>query len=156
MREIMFHKVYQFTHKWEGGYSNHPNDPGGSTNYGITQRTLNAYRAKHGQPAQDVRDLKITEAIEIYYDEYWKREWKELGFPLAACMFDTAVNMGHSRANEFLKKCNGSYIEYLQLRIAKYKELIERNPKLKVFERGWMARVTDLRRFIDAEKDSEW
>jgi lysozyme family protein len=153
MRELMFHKIYQFTHKWEGGYSNHPADPGGSTNYGITQNTLNAYNKKHDRPFKNVKDLQIPEAIEIYYDEYWKPEWKDLGFPLAACMFDTAVNMGHSRADKFLKNCNGSYVEYLQLRIAKYKELVERHPRLKVFENGWMNRVADLRRFIEVEKD---
>jgi lysozyme family protein len=149
----MFHKIFQFIYSWEKGYSNHPADPGGATNHGITQRTLNAYRTKRGLPFKDVRDLQLSEAIEIYYDEYWKPEWKELGLPLAACMFDTQVNMGPSRANQFLKNCNGNYVEYLQLRIAKYKELIERNPSLKVFEKGWMNRVTDLRRWIEAEKD---
>jgi lysozyme family protein len=128
--------------KWEGGYVNHPNDPGGETKFGITKRSY---------PHLNIRDITIQDAIRIYYEDYWKDEWNKLGFGLAACMLDTAVNMGHKRANEFLKNCEGSHVIYIQLRIAKYKELIEKNPKLAVFERGWMNRLTDLRRFIDGE-----
>ena len=153
MRELMFHKIFQFTHKWEGGYVNHPADPGGATNYGVTQRTFDAYNKKKERPQKDVKVMTLQEAIEVYYDEYWKPEWKELGFPLAACMFDASVNHGPAQAERFLRQCNGSYVEYLQLRIAFYKRLIERRPDLKVFEKGWMNRVTDLRRFIEAEKD---
>ena len=149
----MFHKIYQFTHKWEGSYVNHPADPGGATNYGVTQRTFDAYNAKKGKPKKDVKHMTLQEAIEVFYDEYWKPEWKELGFPLAACVFDTAVNMGMSRALQFLRECEGSYVKYLQLRVAFYKRIVERRPSQKVFEKGWMNRVTDLRRFIEAEKD---
>jgi hypothetical protein len=63
--------------------------------------------------------------------------------------------MGLGRANGFLKESQGNYVVYLQARIAKYKELMEKNPKLKVFERGWMRRVTELRRFIEVHKMDE-
>lgn len=138
----LFHRIIPFIMKWEGGYVNHPNDPGGETKFGITKRSY---------PHLNIRDITIQDAIRIYYEDYWKDEWNKLGFGLAACMLDTAVNMGHKRANEFLKNCEGSHVIYIQLRIAKYKELIEKNPKLAVFERGWMNRLTDLRRFIDGE-----
>lgn len=147
----MLAKIMQFISKWEGGYSNHPSDPGGATNYGVTQRTFDAFNQKMKRPRKSVKDMTYPEAREVYDLEYWNPDWEKLGFPLAACMMDTAVNMGVSRANQFLKNCNGSYVTFIQLRIAKYKELIQRNPKLKVFERGWMNRVTDLRRFIEVE-----
>lgn len=143
----MFHRMIGFVIKWEGGYVNDPKDPGGETKYGISKKAF---------PNLDIKELTLQDAVRIYYDKYWKDEWNNLGFALAACMLDTAVNMGMGRANEFLKKCNGSHVTYLQLRIAKYKELIEKNPFLKKFEKGWMNRVTDLRRFIDGEiQDSE-
>jgi lysozyme family protein len=122
---------------------------------GITQRTLNAYCKKNGLTLYDVKDLKRPLAIDIYYQEYWNPAWEHLGFELATCMFDTSVNMGTARALKFLQECNGDYVKYLQLRLGKYKELIEATPRLKVFERGWMNRMTELRRFIEIERDQE-
>lgn len=148
----MFAKIMQFVHKWEGGYVNHPNDPGGATNRGITQRTYDAWRKKKGLSLRSVKDMPPQEDVEIYREEYWNPEWEKLGFKMAACMMDTAVNMGVSRANAFLKASGGDYVKFLQLRIAKYKELIQRNSKLAVFERGWMNRVNDLRRFVDSNE----
>jgi lysozyme family protein len=142
----LFHKIIPFIMEHEGGYVNHPNDPGGETKYGISKRSY---------PHLDIKDLTQQDAVRIYYDDYWKDEWNKLGFPMAACMLDTAVNMGVGRANSFLKESKGNYVVFLQLRIAKYKELIEKNPKLKVFEKGWMRRVTELRRFIEIHKMDE-
>lgn len=148
----MFAKILSFIHKWEGGYVNHPADPGGATNRGITQKTYDRYRDSKGLPRQDVKLMATEEDAEIYRMWYWQDDWEKLGFPLAACMFDTAVNMGPVRAQKFLDECGGDYVKFLQLRIARYKGLIASNPKLKAFEKGWMNRVTDLRRFVDEQK----
>lgn len=148
----MFAKIMQFVHKWEGGYVNHPNDPGGATNRGITQRTYDAWRKKKGLSLRSVKDMPPQEDVEIYREEYWNPEWEKLGFKMAACMMDTAVNMGVSRANVLLKASGGDYVKFLQLRIARYKELIQRNPRLAVFEKGWMNRVNDLRKFVDSNE----
>lgn len=131
----------------EGGYVNHPNDPGGETKYGISKR---AY------PHLNIRDITIQDAVRIYYEDYWEDAWNKLGLPLAACMLDTAVNMGKKRAKDFLKNCEGSHVIYIQLRIAKYKEIIEADPKKKVFEKGWMNRLRDLRRFIEVNKEDNF
>jgi lysozyme family protein len=146
----MFANIMQFIHKWEGGYVNHPADPGGATNRGITQRTYDKWRTKKGLPLRHVKDMSPQEDVEIYREEYWNPEWEKLGFKLAACLMDTAVNMGPGRANQFLKQSGGDYVQFLQQRIAKYKEIVQRNSSLKVFEKGWMNRVTDLRRFVDS------
>lgn len=151
----MFARIIQFVLQEEGGYSNHPKDPGGATNMGVTQKTLDAYCEENGIPKFNVRELKKEFAIQLYYDKYWRPDWEKLGLALAACMLDTAINMGMGRAIKFLKECDGNYVTFLQLRIAKYKEIIEKNPDLKVFERGWMNRVTRLRRWIEAELQLE-
>jgi lysozyme family protein len=151
----MFSRILKFVLDHEGGYVNHPADPGGATNYGITQRTLDAYNQENNLPKEDVKDLKLAKATNIYYDKYWNPEWEKLGFPLAACMFDTAVNMGVNRAYSFLNQCDNDYVKYLQLRIAAYNAIVERRPASKVFLKGWMNRVTDLRRFIDSEMEIE-
>lgn len=150
----MFANCINFVLKWEGGKSNHPNDPGGRTNRGVTQKAYNQYAQKQGLPQKDVWELSLPETIQFYYDEYWLIEWEKLGPALAVCLLDTAINMGMSRALYFLSKCDGDYIKFLQLRLAKYKELVDKNPKLQVFYKGWMNRMTDLRRFAEAEDEA--
>lgn len=147
----MFARLILFPLKWEGGFVDHPNDPGGRTNMGITQKTFDAWRDARKEPRMDVKHIKKPEVMDIYYQRYWKPEWEKLGVGLAACMLDTAINMGMGRAESFLKQCEGSYVKYIQLRIERYDALIKANPKLAVFRKGWMARVTDLRRWIEVE-----
>jgi lysozyme family protein len=139
----MFQQIINFVLKEEGGYVNHPNDPGGETNFGISKRSY---------PKEDIKGMTKERAIEIYKADYWKPEWEKLGFPMAACMLDTAVNMGPGRAKQFFDRSNGDYVVFLQHRLAWYKMLVEKKPSFKVFERGWMNRVTRLRRFIEVEK----
>lgn len=56
----------------EGGakYTDDPLDPGGSTKFGITQRTLARYRGR-AVTAQDVKDLQEPEARDIAYAFYF-------------------------------------------------------------------------------------
>lgn len=148
----MFATIMSFVLKWEGGYVNHPSDPGGATNMGITQKTLDEYQKSKGLPTYPVKTIKTSEVLNIYYEEYWNPEWEKLGFPLAACMMDSAVNHGPAQAKRFLEKCEGDYVKYLQVRLAFYKDLVARKPEMKVFEKGWNNRMADLRRFIDGER----
>jgi lysozyme family protein len=63
-----------FLHKWEGGFVNHPNDPGGATNIGITLNTFREYRKRLGLPVPSVTDLKDIgdeEWMDIYSRYYW-------------------------------------------------------------------------------------
>jgi lysozyme family protein len=145
----MFEKIMMFVIKEEvgrfwstGGYTNDPVDAGGETKWGISKRA---------NPTVDIKNLTLPQAMEIYKTKYWNPEWEKLGFPMAAVLLDTSVNMGKTRALDFLEKCNGSYIEYLQLRIARYLEIIAAKPNQVKYKNGWMNRVTHLRRFIDGE-----
>lgn len=153
MKSSIFTKVMQFVFEWEGLYSNDPLDPGGATKYGITQKTLDQWNLSKGLPWQDVKDLSKVTALDIYEAQYWKPDWESLGFPLAACMLDTSINMGMARASKFLRSCNNNYVVYLQLRLARYNEIVESKPTSQKFLKGWTNRVTALRRFIDENKD---
>lgn len=66
-----------FILKWEGGFSNHPNDPGGATNMGVTLGTWRSQGYdKDGDGDIDVHDLKkITkdDATKILKNNYWNR-----------------------------------------------------------------------------------
>lgn len=87
----------------EGGFTNHPADRGGPTNWGITQQVARAYGY-----AGDMRDLERDEAKAIYRKRYWDRP----GFAdvatrypaLAAELFDTGVNMGPPTAAKYLQR----------------------------------------------------
>lgn len=91
--------VLKLTTNNEGGYSNHPKDPGGPTNHGITLNTLKAWR--HGAPttAADVKALTLAQANEIYEHMYWRPIWGDqlpAGLDYSVC--DFGVNSGPSRA----------------------------------------------------------
>jgi lysozyme family protein len=93
--------------KWEGGYVNHPNDPGGATNMGITLKTLAGWR---GAPvtAEDVKALTHDEAEAIYKARYWTEcKCEAFEFPVALMVFDAAVNHGPGRAARLLQDALG-------------------------------------------------
>lgn len=93
---------------WEGGYVNHPRDPGGPTNKGVTQRVYDAYRSNHGKPKQSVQAITNAEVEAIYKKQYWdavRGDDLPLGVDLA--VFDYAVNSGVGRAARALQKVVG-------------------------------------------------
>lgn len=83
----------------EGGYVNNPNDKGGETKYGISQK---AY------PNIDIENLSLNQAKEIYHKDYWNRcKCDYLPDVLSVAVFDFAVNSGNKRAITYLQKCLG-------------------------------------------------
>lgn len=93
----------------EGGFSNRPlkDDPGGATMWGVTQRTLEAWR-KRPVTVNEVRNLKIEEAAEIYRKEYANRvSFDELPAGLDYAMLDYAINSGPAQAVRSLQRVLG-------------------------------------------------
>ena len=144
-----FNKALQFVLKWEGGYSNNPNDKGGATNKGITQNTYNTWLSSKGQNHKDVRHITDSEVKQIYYNNYWlKAGCPNMSDKFAIIAFDTAVNMGVGRVAEFLKAAEYKYPDkFLLARIKKYNEFAKVGNQ-KVFLVGWLNRVFDLQKFI--------
>lgn len=92
----------------EGGYVNHPRDPGGATNKGVTQRVYDGYRARMGLPQQSVRDITDSEVSDIYRAQYWDAvRADDLPNGLAYAVFDYAVNSGPARAARELQRALG-------------------------------------------------
>lgn len=80
--------------EFEGGFVDHPNDPGGATNLGITLRTLTSWR-DGPVTVEDLQALTREEAAEIYRNRYWNLvKASELPPSVALVVFDMAVNMG--------------------------------------------------------------
>lgn len=165
-----FDFCHAITAKWEGGWSDHPADPGGKTMYGITQATLSAYR---GRPVSDaeIRTLSRAEAASIYRDRYWKPvAGDELPAGVDLCVYDFGVNSGPSRAVKSLQAALGvkadgwpgkltfdalrsldprSLIEDLcDRRLAYLKTIKDKDGNLlwKTFGKGWANRVADIRK----------
>lgn len=89
----------------EGGYSNHPADPGGATNFGITQVVYDAYRRYNRCAVQGVKQISTTEVSEIYAKNYWNLiRGDSLPIGLDYAVFDFAVNSGVSRAVRYLQR----------------------------------------------------
>ena len=130
-----------FMYLYEGGYVDHPRDPGGATNLGITLKTLGAWR-KQVVTKQDVRNLSKIEATQIYSANYWdtiKGDVLPKGVDLMG--FDIAVNMGPGRANKWLDQTNTMPpIERIKkldaLRLGFWRSL----RTFPIFGKGWLRR----------------
>ena len=65
-----------FCRSWEGGWSKHPNDPGGATMNGVTYKTFCEYRKSKGKPKPteaDLRNISAKEWNEILRKGYWDK-----------------------------------------------------------------------------------
>jgi lysozyme family protein len=163
-----FEASLPFVLRWEGGYVNHPADPGGATNRGITQRVYDGWRARQAQAPRDVKLIEDAEVHAIYERDYWlPPRCDQLPASLDLVQFDTAVNMGVGRAVRFLQSAVGCGVDgafgdgtaravaacdpgsaitgYCDAREAYYRALAERKPELGVFLKGWLNRVNALR-----------
>lgn len=92
----------------EGGYSNHPKDPGGATMRGVTQRVYDAYRDRKVCARQAVKSIDVLELNEIYRTSYWDLiRGDELPVGVSYVVFDGAVNSGVKRSVMWLQKALG-------------------------------------------------
>lgn len=92
----------------EGGYVNHPADPGGETNKGVTFRVYNAYRQRKGLPQQSVRYISDAELQEIYRLQYWNQcRADDLPAGVDYVVFDGAVNSGPKQSIIWLQRALG-------------------------------------------------
>lgn len=88
----------------EGGYGNHPSDPGGPTNFGITIHDYRKY-VRPGSTAADVKAMTRQEAERIYRARYWDTlRCDELPAGVDYAVFDYGVNSGVGRAARVLQR----------------------------------------------------
>lgn len=105
--ELTFNRALKLVLAHEGGYVNHPSDPGGETNYGITKRTAEA----HGYMG-DMRDIPMVLVSDIYHKSYWlAASCHKLPSTIAFQVFDAAVNHGVSRAIRIMQTCVGTAVD---------------------------------------------
>lgn len=94
----MIDKILDDIIRSEGGYVNHPNDKGGPTKYGVTQRTLSKF-LKRSATIEDVQNLTIPIAKEIFTSMYlYEPRLHTLPVALQPQLFDMSVNHGPRNA----------------------------------------------------------
>ncbi len=136
--------------KDEGGYSNHPMDKGGPTNFGITIADYRMYIKQDGT-AQDVKNMTVDQAKLIYKTKYWNKvDGDNLPSGIDYCIFDYAVHSGVARALKINKKFENysdpvaRIIAICDERLAFLKS-IRGGSDWKVFGKGWFRRVNDVK-----------
>jgi lysozyme family protein len=149
----------------EGGYSDHPADPGGPTNFGITLADYRKY-VKPDATAADVCAMPVEEAKAIYRRRYWDAQaCDDLPPGVDYAIFDYGVNSGIGRSGKVLRRCLGLRASTSRVKAevvaaakaADATQLIasicdERLRYLKsletwsVFGRGWERRVGEVKR----------
>lgn len=96
-------RIIEGLRRVEGGYSENPDDPGGPTRWGVTQRVAR----RHGWRG-DMRHYPWERAREVYLQEYVRdprfNEVGDLSWPIAEELIDTGVNMGIADAGTFLQR----------------------------------------------------
>lgn len=154
--------------KFEGGKVDDPQDPGGRTAFGITQRVYDAWRitAPRGLPQRDVWLIEPAEYEDIYRRMYWLAAHCDgLPWPLSLIHFDEAVNAGVSRAMLLLQKAVGATPDgiwgpntaaaaqaaggigarnYLLERMVYYIHLDDTHPERIKFFNSWLGRLETL------------
>lgn len=139
----------------EGGYVNHPSDPGGETNYGITKSVARQYGFKGS-----MKDIPMDIVEKIYKDQYWDAmSCDSFPFSVAFQLFDAAVNHGLLNARKLLQRAVGvkddgiigeltlaavrktPQLTLISLFNSKRLEFYSKISTVKVFGGGWMARV---------------
>lgn len=135
-------KALKFVFKWEGGYVNDPNDPGGETKYGISKRAF---------PYLDIKNLDLETASEIYKDKYWdEMGCDDMEPKLAISVMDAAVNCGVGRVKRWLSNdfTKGLDVEEFNARREYYYRVEIKESLRNRYLKGWLNRLNDLRKYI--------
>lgn len=90
---------------YEGGYSNHPADPGGATMRGVTQRVYDDYRKRKGLKPRSVKLIEEKELQEIYRIQYATPvRFDDLPKGIDQLQLDGGINSGTTQAGKWLQR----------------------------------------------------
>ena len=93
--------------KHEGGYVDHPKDPGGATNLGCTKKVWEEW-VGHEVTKDDIRSLTVADVSPLYKARYWdKCRCDDLPRGVDFAVFDLAINSGTGRASKLLQRAVG-------------------------------------------------
>jgi len=103
-----FDKCLKMLLSHEGGFVNHPEDPGGITNLGVTKKVYDEWTGRESTE-QEMRDLTPEDVAPIYKKNYWDRvKGDSLPSGLDWACFDWAVNSGSGRPAKAVQRAVGA------------------------------------------------
>jgi lysozyme family protein len=156
-------KSFELMLQSEGGFVNHPRDPGGMTNLGVTKATWESWVGREVDEAE-MRRLTADKVEPLYKERYFDAvRGDELPAGLDYLMFDFAVNAGAGRAIKILQAAVGvtpdggfGPITMAAVQAVDPVELIKRFSQAKedfyrslttfsTFGKGWLNRVADVK-----------
>ena len=140
----------------EGGYVDHPSDPGGETNFGITKAVARNYGY-----SGSMRNIPADVVEKIYKNQYWDAmSCDNFPFAVAFQLFDAAVNHGLPNARKILQRAVGvkddgiigaitlneirkqPQFALINLFNAERIQFYTRISTFNTFGKGWMSRVS--------------
>lgn len=162
---------YIFEHEGFGTYTNDAKDAGGPTAWGVSLRFLKSINKDiDGDGDCDFMDIKALtkeNAMDIYFDNFWRNLYDKLSEKLGIKLFDVAVNAGHTRSSKLLQTAlnklgsklvvDGAIGQNTLAEVAKYSEsslltaycqsqkefyesIVKNNPTQSKFIKGWTKR----------------
>lgn len=151
----------------EGGFVNHPSDPGGMTNLGVTARVWEEW-VGHPVDEKQMRALTPELVAPLYRKKYWDAcRANDLVSGLDYAVFDVAVNSGVGRAVKLLQSCvgatpDGGYgsitaalvqkaqqedpARLISLYCIKRLEFLESLKTFATFGKGWSRRINEVKK----------
>ena len=165
-----FEAIQSMIDKWEGGYVDHPSDPGGATNMGITLATLARWRG-HPVTKSDVKSLTRQEQRQIMKSYYYNViSGDSLAPGVAAVTYNAAILHGPKRAATFLQSAIARFDPSIEIdgaigpataaaaRLVPIASLVNIFIEVElsflrglstwpVFGKGWENRLVDIRNF---------
>jgi len=149
--------------KAEGGFVNHPRDPGGMTNLGVTRNVWREW-VKRDVDEAEMRSLTPEKVMPLYKTKYWDAcKCDELPLGVDYAVFDSAVNMGAGRAAKLLQAALGVTAdgiigrgtlgvatntdpdEFLEKFSAAKEHFYRGLQTFDVFGKGWLRRVSEVK-----------
>ncbi len=156
-------KSFAMVLKHEGGFVNHPKDPGGMTNLGVTKSAIETYLGRTVDEAF-MRSLTPDSVKPFYKSQYWdKIKGDQLPAGVDYAAYDLAVNSGTGRAAKYLQQIAGvtadgaigpKSIEAIKTCDPKQTvqalcdmrmDFLKRLPNFDTFGKGWSIRVADVK-----------
>jgi lysozyme family protein len=147
MTAINFSEALRRVLKHEGGYVDHPRDPGGATNRGITIGTLSDWLGRRATKAE-VRNISDATVAAIYRKNYWDAVGGDsLPSGVDYAVFDYAVNSGVSRAMKHYRETRtASASGTINALCDRRMRFLRGLGTWDTFGKGWQRRVDDVRK----------
>jgi len=149
--------------KHEGGYVNHPKDPGGMTNLGVTKKVWEEFVGREVDE-REMRALTPDVVKPLYKKNYWdKIKGDQLPSGVDYAAYDLAVNSGTGRAAKYLQQIAGVHadgvigpksmeailscdpVETVDAICDMRLDFLQRLPTWNTFGKGWGRRVEEVK-----------